>query len=179
MGEPVQNASSDAKPPASNSNKQALALAAVAVLVALIAVLVSSGGGSDTPKGSITPLAWDGVSEVQFGGARLVDVRTTAEYERGSVPGAENVPLDQLAAVSDSWSRAEAIIVYCATGARSAEAARLLSDKGFVVYDVSAGIVGYDGGLGELVENQEPPASSGNDGEPTALPVMYDFSTNT
>lgn len=73
-------------------------------------------------------------------GAKLVDVRSPAEYTRGHIDGAINVPVQEL----DRWAteqseRTEAVVVYCASGARSGRAKRLLQARGFTeVVDLGA-----------------------------------------
>jgi phage shock protein E len=65
-------------------------------------------------------------------GARIVDVRTPAEYAEGAYPKAVNIPLAVLAArMSELEPKNAAIVLYCASGARSAQAARLLRQAGF------------------------------------------------
>lgn len=79
-------------------------------------------------------------------GARLVDVRTQAEYQAGHIPGAELAPIETFQNVIGGWDKSAPIVVYCATGARSAQAAQILAGAGFrKVYDLSAGIVAWNG----------------------------------
>ena len=76
-------------------------------------------------------------------GARIVDVREAWEYERGHLPGAENVPLDELPVRVDELGRGPVVLV-CATGNRSAEAARFLSRGGFAgVANLLGGTAGW------------------------------------
>ena len=70
------------------------------------------------------------------GGARLVDVRTPEEYAAGHIEGAVNVPVDTVEA-HDLGEKDQPIVVYCASGRRSARAAAALRAKGFVkLYDL-------------------------------------------
>lgn len=62
--------------------------------------------------------------------ALLVDVRTPAEFASGSVPGAINVPLDGLLTQLPKLKRHNHIVVFCRSGARSAQAKRLLEQNG-------------------------------------------------
>jgi len=65
-------------------------------------------------------------------GATLVDVRSAAEFAEGHLPGAVNIPVDELASRLDELGGPEAsVIVYCRSGARSGKAERLLKEKGF------------------------------------------------
>lgn len=64
----------------------------------------------------------------------VVDVRSKLEFWIGHLPGAVNVPVDQLPdglAALDGLSRQSRILVYCASGARSAQAAAMLRHAGY------------------------------------------------
>jgi rhodanese-related sulfurtransferase/uncharacterized membrane protein YedE/YeeE len=66
------------------------------------------------------------------GGAILVDVRSFGEFLAGHIEGALNVPLPELRErVDELGTRARPIVVYCRSGARSAQAALLLREQGF------------------------------------------------
>lgn len=64
-------------------------------------------------------------------GAQLIDVRTEIEYRQGCLPGAENLPVGNLAQLSSGLDQTKALIVYCRTGGRSAQAKQILDDQGF------------------------------------------------
>lgn len=74
------------------------------------------------------------------GGARLVDVRTPGEFAGGHIEGAVNVPLQELdARLGEVGEKARPVVLYCASGMRSASAARLLKRAGFQdVHDLGA-----------------------------------------
>ena len=58
---------------------------------------------------------------------QCVDVRTVAEYSEGHIPGSLNINvLDKR-------------FIYCKSGRRSRNAARLLTEKGFKVYNLDKG----------------------------------------
>ena len=67
------------------------------------------------------------------GTIRLVDVRTPGEFAEVRVPGAVNIPLDQLSARMSEISPAEGATVYliCRSGARSGRATKALAAAGF------------------------------------------------
>ena len=66
-------------------------------------------------------------------GARIVDVRTAEEFDEEHYPEAVNIPVDELASrLSEVGEKNTPIVLYCASGARSAFAARLLKSAGFV-----------------------------------------------
>lgn len=68
----------------------------------------------------------------------FVDVRETREVEQGKVPGAVHVPRGLLEFMADpaspmhnpALSSGKRLVVYCATGGRSALAAKTLQDMG-------------------------------------------------
>ncbi|HDN69023.1 MAG TPA: rhodanese-like domain-containing protein [Gammaproteobacteria bacterium] len=60
-------------------------------------------------------------------GAYLVDVRTPREYARDALPGAVNVPLQNLLVGVQQLEKDKPIILYCASGMRSQQAAQALS----------------------------------------------------
>jgi phage shock protein E len=65
-------------------------------------------------------------------GARVIDVRTRGEFADEAYPGALNVPLGELPGKLDELGpKDKPIVLYCASGARSAQAARLLKQAGF------------------------------------------------
>lgn len=65
-------------------------------------------------------------------GAVVVDVRTPAEFAAGHVPGARNVPYDEVARrVGEIGPPTTPVVVYCRSGQRSAVARRELRRLGF------------------------------------------------
>lgn len=71
-------------------------------------------------------------------GALLLDVRSPAEFAAGHLPGALNVPVQNLSGQLDRLSTNQPIVVYCASGARSGQARRFLRRKGYTVYDLGS-----------------------------------------
>ncbi len=72
-------------------------------------------------------------------GATLLDVRTTEEFAAGHIPGAINIPVQQLADRKDEIDRNAPVVVYCRSGMRSKRAAALLGEAGFQnVHDLGA-----------------------------------------
>jgi phage shock protein E len=70
--------------------------------------------------------------EMVQNGAALVDVRTPEEYQAGHLPGAVNIPVDEISArASEIGSVTRPVVTYCHSGARSARAAATLRQLGF------------------------------------------------
>jgi rhodanese-related sulfurtransferase len=65
-------------------------------------------------------------------GARLLDVRSPEEYAGGHLPGAVNIPVQQLDhRLAEVGPRDGELIVYCRSGHRSARATEILRQNGF------------------------------------------------
>jgi rhodanese-related sulfurtransferase len=69
----------------------------------------------------------------QKGDASLVvlDVRTPDEYVAGHVPGAVNIPHDQVAARLAEVPKDKDVVIYCRSGRRTGLAAELLAANGY------------------------------------------------
>lgn len=63
----------------------------------------------------------------------ILDVRTPEEYAAGHVPGAINIPHDQVRArlAEIDSAKDQPIVVYCRSGRRAAQALATLHDAGF------------------------------------------------
>ena len=65
-------------------------------------------------------------------GGRLVDVRTPGEFAAGHLSGARNIPLYELGGrLGELEPKDGPIVLYCASGTRSAMAKRTLKRAGF------------------------------------------------
>ncbi|MHA8067004.1 rhodanese-like domain-containing protein [Aquirufa sp. ROCK2-A2] len=64
-------------------------------------------------------------------GAKVVDVRTPAEFNQGHLSGAMNLPLQTLTSQLGKLKKDQIIITCCASGMRSAAAKSLLKGQGF------------------------------------------------
>jgi rhodanese-related sulfurtransferase len=88
----------------------------------------------------------------------LLDVRTPEEFAAGHVPGARNIPVQELAtrlAELDA-ARSDDIVVYCRTGRRAATALQTLQAKGFEhLLHLEGDMQGWSAG-GHRVETAAP-----------------------
>ena len=65
-------------------------------------------------------------------GARLVDVRTPGEFAAGHVEGARNIPVSEISRRTKELGPTDRpIVLYCASGSRSAMAKRTLRGAGY------------------------------------------------
>jgi rhodanese-related sulfurtransferase len=62
--------------------------------------------------------------------AFLVDVRTPGEFAEGSVPGAVNIPVDEISQRLEEFKGKEQVVVFCRSGSRSSRAEGILTNNG-------------------------------------------------
>lgn len=63
-------------------------------------------------------------------GAIIVDVRSAGEYKHGHIEGSLNIPLGELMGSLEMLKKRQPVILCCASGMRSSEAASQLKSKG-------------------------------------------------
>ena len=73
-------------------------------------------------------------------GAVLVDVREAGEFEQVHVPGATLIPLSEFAARYTEMPKDQEIVLMCAGGVRSAQAAQFAAGHGFKLTNLEGGI---------------------------------------
>lgn len=86
---------------------------------------------------------------------QLVDARTPGEYAAGHLTGATNLDWNggRLQATVDQLDKTRPVLVYCASGRRSAEAREFLIEQGFNdVVDLQGGINAW-AGAGKAIEH--------------------------
>ncbi len=77
-------------------------------------------------------MAGNTIKEKIAAGAKVVDVRSPAEFADGAYPGAVNIPLPAIPArMSELGPKDKPVVLYCASGARSGQAMRFLKQNGF------------------------------------------------
>lgn len=109
-----------------------IVIAGVILLALVVRAMGTSRGNSAAAKNKIAR------------GALVLDVRTPGEYRSGHFEGALNLPLQELESrLGELKDKQRAVVVYCASGMRSAQAAKILAAAGFP--DVTNA-----GGLGSL-----------------------------
>jgi rhodanese-related sulfurtransferase len=105
---------------------------------------------------------------------QIVDVRYPNEWEAGHIDGATHIPADDLAERIDELDHRRPVVTVCRTGARSADAARLLREERFDAQNLEGGMQAWaaaglpfkasDGQPGTVAEPEVPP-----DDRPEAL----------
>lgn len=80
--------------------------------------------------GKLKTIPWHQVEEAKKE-AMLVDVRTPEEFEKGHIPGAINLPVDNLRNSLQQLPKEKSIIIYCQIGLRGYIAQRILTQNGY------------------------------------------------
>jgi rhodanese-related sulfurtransferase len=111
-----------------------------ALLLAIApAWLAPSPAAAEAAAAGVKPGLVDGATAkaLAAGGARVVDVRTAAEFASGHVPGALHIPYDEIPRrASEIGPPSTPVVLYCRTGRRSAIAVEALQKAGYdEVYD--------------------------------------------
>jgi len=76
-------------------------------------------------------------------GQILLDVRTAGEVARGTIPGAINVPLDELRGRLDEIPPDKEVLAFCEVGVRAYLACRILTQNGFACRNLTGGYTSY------------------------------------
>lgn len=89
-------------------------------------------------SGATRSVQWHELDTNLDAGAVLIDVRDRSEFERGAIPGAVNLPLNELRDRTAELPDAP-LIVHCQVGQRGHTAARLLTQLGRDVRNLDGG----------------------------------------
>ena len=98
----------------------------------LFASLVAAGALAAGP--ALVPISQDTLLERQQKGdeaAFVLDVRSPEEYASGHVPGAVNIPYDQIASRIAEVPKDQDVVLYCKSGRRAGIAAEVLAGQGY------------------------------------------------
>ncbi|MDD3746196.1 MAG: rhodanese-like domain-containing protein [Anaerostipes sp.] len=90
----------------------------------------------------------EGVQLAQKKNNLLVDVREPAQYKKGHLKSAINIPYGIIQKKEEVENKS--LIVYCDYGGQSMLAARHLAKEGYIVYNIVGGVHYYRGQLTAL-----------------------------
>ena len=86
----------------------------------------------------------------------MLDVRTPDEFALGSLPGAVNIPLDEIRDRMDEIPSEKPVYTFCAVGLRGYLAYRILIQHGFKdVYNLSGGLKTYRAATAPIVLHED------------------------
>ena len=91
-------------------------------------------------SGLTRAVQWHEVAALKEAGAFFLDVRSAEEFALGSIPGAVNIPNDQLRARLSEVPRDRSVVAFCGVGLRGYLAERILRQRGWTdVANLSGG----------------------------------------
>ena len=93
-------------------------------------------------SGLLKTAQWNQTQELRSEGYQLIDVRTPSKFKNGSIPGAVNIPVDEIRE-KISEIRNEPILVNCQVGQRGHTATMLLKELGFDATNLDGGYLTY------------------------------------
>ncbi len=95
-------------------------------------------------SGRMAPIYWRELRDAEPGAYTLIDVRTPMEYATGALPGAINIPLDEMRSRLGEIPAGKPIVLYCGVGLRGYLASNILRLNGFAdVRNLIGGIKTY------------------------------------
>lgn len=94
-------------------------------------VAISGYVASNILNGKMTPLYWRELKDADLTGGTMVDVRTADEASLGSIPGAVNIPLDELRDRMKEIPADRPVYLFCGVGLRGYLASNILKGHGY------------------------------------------------
>ena len=89
-------------------------------------------------SGLIESSQWNQIDDYVARGYQLIDVRTAGEYGRGNIPGAINIPVDEIRERKSEIANHN-LLVNCQVGQRGHTASLLLNELGFNAVNLDGG----------------------------------------
>ena len=108
-------------------------------------------------SGKMTPLYWRELSETDISRITLVDVRTREEFELETIPGAINIPLEELRERMKELPMERPVYLFCSVGLRGYLASNILKGNGYRdVRNLIGGLKTYDTSTMQLLPATTP-----------------------
>lgn len=116
-------------------------------------VAISGYVASNILNGKMNPLYWREMLEVDTNKVALIDVRTVEEYASGTIPGAINIPVDDLRDRLSELPTDRPIWLFCGVGLRGYLASNILKARGYKeVRNLIGGITTYNSATAKIPE---------------------------
>ena len=121
----------------------------------------------DIIVGKTNPIYWRELRDIEMENKFLLDVRTPDEFALGTLPGAVNIPLDELRDRLTELPKDRMIYTFCAVGLRGYLAYRILTQHGFEkVRNLSGGLKTYRAATAPIIIHED------NDSEIEEMPIQ-------
>ena len=110
----------------------------------------------DIITGKTNPIYWRELRDIEMENKFLLDVRTPDEFALGTLPGAVNIPLDELRDRLTELPKDRMIYTFCAVGLRGYLAYRILTQHGFEkVRNLSGGLKTYRAATAPIIIHED------------------------
>lgn len=128
----------------------------------------------DIITGRTNPVYWRELRDIEMENKFLLDVRTPDEFALGSLPGAVNIPLDELRDRLAELPKDRMIYTFCAVGLRGYLAYRILTQHGFdKVRNLSGGLKTYRAATSPIILHED------NENEMGKAPIQQEPTAQT
>lgn len=135
-------------------------------------VAIAGYVAEDILTGTVKPVYWRDLRDIRLEHEFLLDVRTPDEFSLGSLPGAINIPLDEIRDRIDEIPKDKPVYVFCAVGLRGYLAYRILVQHGYdKVRNLSGGLKIYKAATAPIIRNEvcDTPASRKESATPVSI----------
>lgn len=106
-------------------------------------------------SGKMPVIYWREIDSLDRSKVQIIDTRTPAEFELGTISGAVNIPVDDIRERLNEIDKNKPVVVFCAVGLRGYIAARILMANGYNVRNLSGGYKTYQLATQDLTCNTE------------------------
>jgi len=124
-------------------------------------VAISGYVAGNILSGKMNPLYWRELQQADTARITLIDVRTVDEHALGTIPGAVNIPLDELRGRLDEIPTDQPVWLFCGVGLRGYLASNILKANGYrKVRNLIGGLKTYNAATAKIIT----PDGFGNNG---------------
>ena len=89
----------------------------------------------------MTKISVEQLSALEADGMQVIDIRDESAFSYGHIPGALNIPAQEIDSVS--FARDKQLVIYCRTGQVSGDVVERLRDKGLNAVELTGGYVAW------------------------------------
>ena len=136
-------------------------------------VAVSGYVASNILSDKMSPIYWRELAQqLATATPALIDVRTPDEFALGTIPGAVNLPLDDLRSRLADIPTHRPIVLFCGVGLRGYLASNILKDNGFTnVRNLIGGLKTFKAATAKIPLPTNNHTMTDNNTTPTSLPI--------
>lgn len=136
-------------------------------------VAISGYVASNILSGKMNALYWRELQQADLSKVTLVDVRTADEYDLGTIPGAVNIPVDDLRQRLHEIPADRPVWLFCGVGLRGYIASNILKGHGYTeVRNLVGGIKTYKAATAKLDTPQGFDLNDDNAASDTPAPTL-------